>query len=51
MANFIELTAADGHKFPAYEARPAGPAKGAIVVLQEITLCCGSGAMWRRQNA
>lgn len=36
MANFIELTAADGHKFPAYEARPAGPAKGAIVVLQEI---------------
>jgi len=36
MANFIELTAADGFKFPAYEARPAGPAKGAVVVLQEI---------------
>lgn len=36
MANSIELTAADGFKFPAYEARPAGPAKGAIVVLQEI---------------
>lgn len=36
MANYIELTAADGFKFPAYEARPAGPAKGAVVVLQEI---------------
>ena len=36
MANFIDLTAADGFKFPAYEARPAGPAKGAVVVLQEI---------------
>ena len=36
MTNYIELTAADGFKFPAYEARPAGPAKAAIVVLQEI---------------
>lgn len=36
MANFIELTAADGFQFPAYEARPAGQAKGAIIVLQEI---------------
>lgn len=36
MANFIELTAADGFKFPAYEARPAGPAQGAVVVLPEI---------------
>ncbi|MEO8118343.1 MAG: dienelactone hydrolase family protein [Rhodoferax sp.] len=36
MANYIELTAADGFKFPAYEARPAGQAKGAVVVLQEI---------------
>ena len=36
MPTFIELTAADGFKFPAYEARPTGPAKGAIVVLQEI---------------
>ena len=36
MSNFVELTAADGFKFPAYEARPNGPAKGAIVVLQEI---------------
>ena len=36
MTNFIELTSADGFKFPAYEARPIGPAKGAIVVLQEI---------------
>jgi len=36
MANFIELTAADGLKFPAYQARPAGTPKGAIIVLQEI---------------
>jgi carboxymethylenebutenolidase len=36
MANYIELTAADGFKFPAYEARPMGQAKGAVVVLQEI---------------
>jgi carboxymethylenebutenolidase len=36
MAEFIELTAADGLKFPAYQARPAGPPKGAIIVLQEI---------------
>lgn len=32
----IQLTAADGFSFPAYVAQPAGPAKGAIVVLQEI---------------
>lgn len=36
MTHYIELTAADGFKLPAYEARPVGPAKGAIVVLQEI---------------
>jgi carboxymethylenebutenolidase len=36
MANFIELTVADGFKFPAYQARPVGPAKAAVVVLQEI---------------
>ena len=37
MANLIELRAADGFKFPAYEARPpAGQAKAAVVVLQEI---------------
>ena len=36
MTNFIELTAADGFTFPAYEARPMGAVKGAIVVLQEI---------------
>ena len=36
MANFIDLTAPDGFVFPAYEVRPAGPAKGAVIVLQEI---------------
>ncbi|MFZ4478701.1 MAG: dienelactone hydrolase family protein [Rhodoferax sp.] len=36
MANFLELTAADGFRFPAYEARPLGQIKGAVVVLQEI---------------
>lgn len=36
MGESIELQAADGHAFPAYVARPAGPARGAVVVLQEI---------------
>ena len=36
MANFIELTAADGFRFATYEARPAGQPKAAVVVLQEI---------------
>lgn len=33
---FITLTAADGRTFPAYEARPAGVPRGAVVVVQEI---------------
>ncbi|WP_374669072.1 dienelactone hydrolase family protein [Ramlibacter sp.] len=36
MGSFIDLKAADGHTFPAYVAQPAGPAKGGVVVLQEI---------------
>lgn len=32
----VTLTAADGHQLDAYVAQPAGPAKGAVVVLQEI---------------
>lgn len=32
----IELTAADGHRFSAYRAEPAGDPKGAVVVLQEV---------------
>ncbi len=32
----IQLVAADGHKFEAYLADPAGKARGAIVVVQEI---------------
>jgi carboxymethylenebutenolidase len=32
----IQLVAADGHKFDAYLADPAGDARGAIVVVQEI---------------
>ena len=36
MAEWIELTAADGVVCPAYVARPEGPARGAVVVLQEI---------------
>jgi len=36
MAQFINLTAADGFTLPAYVAEPVGKAKGAIVVLQEI---------------
>jgi carboxymethylenebutenolidase len=36
MGKMIELTAADGHKFAAYVAEPAGKPRGAIVVIQEI---------------
>lgn len=36
MAQFVDLKAADGFVFPAYVARPAGPARGGVVVLQEI---------------
>jgi carboxymethylenebutenolidase len=36
MAQFINLTAADGFTLPAYVAEPVGKAKGTIVVLQEI---------------
>jgi carboxymethylenebutenolidase len=32
----IELAASDGHKLAAYRAEPAGKARGAIVVIQEI---------------
>ena len=36
MGKMIELTASDGHKLGAYRADPAGKAKGAVVVIQEI---------------
>lgn len=36
MGQMIELQAADGTAVPAYEARPAGTPKGAVVVIQEI---------------
>jgi len=36
MGSFVDLQATDGFSFPAYVAQPAGPAKGAVVVLQEI---------------
>ena len=36
MGQFINLSAADGLSFPAYVAEPAGKARGAVVVLQEI---------------
>lgn len=36
MSEWVELTAQDGHTLSAYVARPAGEAKGAIVVVQEI---------------
>ena len=36
MGKFIDLQAADGFRFPAYIAEPAGKARGAVVVLQEI---------------
>ena len=36
MGQWIELTAADGHTFPAWLARTDGAPRGAVVVLQEI---------------
>jgi carboxymethylenebutenolidase len=36
MGKMIELTASDGHKLAAYRADPAGKARGAVVVIQEI---------------
>ncbi len=36
MGTMIELKSADGILVPAYEARPAGTPKGAVVVIQEI---------------
>ena len=36
MGQFTELKAADGQSIPAYVAQPAGPAKGGVVVIQEI---------------
>ena len=36
MGTMIELQSADGTRVPAYEARPAGTPKGAVVVVQEI---------------
>ena len=36
MERMIGLTAADGHRLQAYEAAPAGTARGGVVVVQEI---------------
>ncbi len=36
MGTMIELHSADGTPVPAYEARPAGAPRGAVVVIQEI---------------
>jgi carboxymethylenebutenolidase len=36
MGQFTEIKAADGQSIPAYVAQPNGPAKGGIVVIQEI---------------
>ena len=36
MGSMIELTAADGHKFSAYKAEPAGKPRGGVVVVMEI---------------
>ena len=35
-AEWVDLTASDGHKFKAWRAQPNGTPKGAIVVIQEI---------------
>ena len=35
-SRLIELSAADGHRFSAWEARPAGTPRGAVVIAPEI---------------
>lgn len=36
MGEMIQMQAADGHRFDAYLAKPAGKARGGLVVIQEI---------------
>src|SRR5882672_8584853 len=36
MAETIELSAPDGHRFSAYQAHPAGAPRGSLVIIQEI---------------
>lgn len=36
MRETVTLTAADGHRLPAYRATPDGPARGQLLVLQEF---------------
>ena len=36
MGDFLDLVAADGHRFAAYEARPDSTPRGQVVVIQEI---------------
>ncbi len=36
MGSFIELAAADGHRFAAWQATPQGKARGAVVIAPEI---------------
>src|SRR5215475_11007807 len=36
MADWVELTASDGHKLKAWRAAPSGKPKAALVVIQEI---------------
>jgi carboxymethylenebutenolidase len=36
MGKMIELAASDGHRLGAYRADPSGPARGGIVVIQEV---------------
>jgi carboxymethylenebutenolidase len=36
MGKVIQLTAADGHRFDAYRAEPAGKPKGGLIVVMEI---------------
>ncbi|WP_448207309.1 dienelactone hydrolase family protein [Azospirillum sp. sgz302134] len=35
-SNWLDLTVSDGHGFRAFEARPRGPEKGRLLVIQEI---------------
>ena len=36
MSHFVNLTSSDGFVFPAYVAKPTGPVRGGLVLMQEI---------------
>ena len=48
MGTMIELKAADGTAVPAYEARPAGAPRGAVVVIGSDVMVGVNPEAWAR---